>query len=249
MNLQHSSLSLLILVVCYHLPGARSGPCEGTAIKVTSSEKSTRSTEFSASDVTEDQYRNPLKCEWLITGSSGKDLFLTLNKLTITDCPPTSFVIYEGNVANPDKEINTVCKNITGDTKLKHSNTGSALVQFNSTVGTFPHAFKISYISHLEVSEPFGSEDRGDVGVILGIVLGIIFLGSLFVAATWFGVKAYYKCRDRDPEPSELTSITNLRSERLRERTMRDDFDTRPTPSREGFTSSSIQRLGREAYC
>ena len=87
------------------------------------------------------------------------------------------------------------------------------------------------------------------MGVILAIVLGIIFLGSLFIAATWFGVKAYYKCRNRDPEPSELTSITNLRSERMREKTLRDDFDTPPRLSREGYTTSSIQRHGREAYC
>lgn len=99
------------------------------------------------------------------------------------------------------------------------------------------------------VSKPFGSEDRGDVGIILAIVLGIVFLGSLFIAGTWFSVKTYYKCRNRDPEPSELTSITNLRSERMREMTMRDDFDTPPRLSREGFTRSSIQRHGREAYC
>ena len=95
------------------------------------------------------------------------------------------------------------------------------------------------------MSEPFDDNDRGNVGVVLAIVLGIVFLGSLFVAITWCSVKTYMRCKDKDSEPTELTAITNLRTERMRARTMINDFDTPPLRI---SRTSSTERIVREAY-
>ena len=82
----------------------------------------------------------------------------------------------------------------------------------------------------IAVNEPFEGSNTSKVGIAIAIVLGTVFMGSIFIAATYCSVKTYMRCRNKDPEPSEMTGITNLRTERMREQTLQDNFDDRRLP-------------------
>ncbi|CAC5361007.1 unnamed protein product [Mytilus coruscus] len=170
---------------------------------------------------------------------------MALNYLTIGgDCSQSNITFTFTN------NITTICnRNITSEIPL-HISEGDASIVFKSIYGSFPHAFKVSYKSYVEVEEPFSSNDRGDIGVILAIVLGIVFLGSMFVAATFCTMKLYLRCKNRDPEPSEMTAITNIRAETMRAITLRDDFDIKPLSRLVRAKTSSTERIlqTREAY-
>ncbi|CAG2203906.1 unnamed protein product [Mytilus edulis] len=166
---------------------------------------------------------NPFECRWIINGTGGKPIYLALNYLTIGgDCSQSS--------------INFTFKRY-------------ATIDFHSSV-SFRHAFKVSFKSYIEVEEPFSDNVRGDIGVILAIVLGIVLLGSMFVAVTFCTIKLYLRCKNRDPEPSEMTAITNIRAETMRAITLKDDFDIKPLSRLVRAKTGSTERIlqTREAY-
>ncbi|XP_063413865.1 uncharacterized protein LOC134696148 [Mytilus trossulus] len=230
----------LVFVSNYILPTAAqsTGSCGVSALTRNSSETRIQFIEFSGD--------NAFDCKWFINGPAGKPIYLALNYLTIGgDCSQSSIDFTFTNNANE-----TYCtENITSETPLPIA-TGHATIHFRSNIDSFRHAFKVSFKSYIAVEEPFSDNVRGDIGVILAIVLGVVLLGSMFVAVTFCTIKLYLRCKNRDPEPSEMTAITNIRAETMRAITLKDDFDIKPLSRLVRAKTGSTERIlqTREAY-
>ncbi|VDI17993.1 Hypothetical predicted protein [Mytilus galloprovincialis] len=231
---------LVLVTNKVHPTFALSDACDGTELERGSSEKRVLFTEFKAVN---EGSPTSLNCAWRIT--SGKTLYLSLNYLTIRgDCSESTLTF------NFTNNVTTICnKNITSELPL-HISEGDATIAFYSIYGSFPHEFKVSYKSYIEVEEPFSDNVKGDIGIILAIVLGIVLLGSMFVAVTFCTIKLYLRCKNRDPEPSEMTAITNIRAETMRAITLKDDFDIKPLSRLVRAKTGSTERIlqTREAY-